>query len=248
MKVIQVWVGSEIPTHIVRCMKSLERFTRSKGIEHIVYTDHKCEKFSYIKQCEVPTDILEVVEKFEFKYMATKVDLMRYLMLSKVDEYTFYIDSDCYFIKDPFDLLVESNKDWFSRESIRSEYINNGVIGITPNSEIMKSIVDVCLRELESSSNKATTFLKIGPKFINSIVSGFLDEFYVRNEPTWMYSATYQSHFRSYKDENEDAKIIKKALSGGSYGTHFFKPHGTPNDVACKVVNRIIDKLEEMVK
>ena len=252
IKIVQVWVGADMPRFIIRCIESLNYYARLRGIEHVIISDKSRDpgldgEYTF---CNVPSSIVDEMSSMVFKYRATEVDYMRYCILRDSTEYMYYVDSDCYFIKDPFEShLVLRDVEFFSRESRRSDYVNNGIIGVPPHSKILKSICEDSLEVIESNQGKVNKFLMIGPKFINEVLNKFDTKDYIRHTASWMYHSSWQLHFKaydSYTHESSVLSIIKNLEFKDAIGTHFFKPHGTPIEVSELVVNKIIDKIEEV--
>lgn len=233
MKVIQIWFGPQ-PEFVRKCMRKVERYANDAGAKYELWTDNIISVYD--------KDVRPYMEKYKDLNLKpqTLADIIRYDLLKESEEYTYYIDSDIYMIKNPFlDLLVEKENCTFFYETKFKSYINNGVIGVTPKSDIMEKVYNDSLEAIKKDS---TGIWVIGPKFIDNIVSEFNSVHKEDSKHFYKVSMSRLDDYYRHRKVDTLNAIVNSVIP--NYGIHFFKDPKLDKAKVEEGINAIIKELE----
>lgn len=234
MRVIQIWFGPQ-PEFVRKCMRRVERFARDAGVKYELWTDNIISVYD--------KDVRPYMNKYKDLNLKsqTLADIIRYDLLKESEEYTYYVDSDIYMIKNPFlDLLVDKRNCTFFFENKFRSYINNGVIGVTPKSDIIDKIYNDSIKALENTSNG--NIWVIGPKFIDNIVSEF--DSVDKEDSKHFYKVSMSRLDDYYRHRKVDTLNAIVNSVKPNYGIHFFKDPKLDKVKVEDGINAIIRELE----
>lgn len=232
MKVVQYWVyNPEIPEYIKLCIESLNKYAVKNEIEHILVLD---ERISIAPEGEykivsIDHPQLDDHKINKLKRIASKVDYLRYKLLSVFHENLIYLDADFYFTKDPFDLLSTNDKSKFFHGG--TKWVCNGIISAVPNCPVIKEILERSDRILDSLTEETNEILTLGPDVVMTpAVYGNKDKVEIHTDLKHFFTYGYSTLLdvcRGHLSEEKAKKLIESpvALASHMYKTHSKRNH-----------------------
>lgn len=198
----QIWLHGDLYPKMKECVDKLKK--ENPEFEHYLYDDNACRTF--ISE-NFDKNVLCAYDKLiPYAYQS---DLFRYCILYKKGG--VYLDIK-YQMENGYKLIDYVDKEYFTKEAVGKEYINNGTIITKPNNPLWMKCINEIVNNVNNKFYGETQTSPTGPALVytffdkskyNDIIFKY-DEIngkgFVINEKTGF---KFMSHYPEYRDEQK---------------------------------------------
>ena len=256
--VLQIWLGPEMPKYVQRCIEKLNEYVLAHDGKHVIVTDRARDMRGEYEFRSFGGALQERLSEIEFEWTASLVDYARYWILANhEEEYMYYIDCDCYFMKDPFEGLLVGGADALSWEINETcVLLWNGFIGATKHSFCAREVLYAADRFIAGNRNVVEAYFGIGPKFITLLLEEKIRSTLVFKEEivplrVWpnrlLLGAVGELFYAYFEGRCGKAEWHEKVLEGISRGcgVHLYHPFYQEFEVLEDAFAELLDRIDE---